>query len=191
MLAEALLAQLEQLLRQQPEGLSEFDLLRRLQQAQGELFDAGLFRDNLSLFRAHFLLFHSLYRLNDQLLQTGQGQLDIHVLCIRLLPWRQGQEGLVGADPLRAYYLDISQLEETTAEDVGALLGRFWSGLLSDEQRSQALRTLGLEEGADSDQIEQSYRRLAMRHHPDRGGDSQAFQRVQKAVALLRGAIGQ
>ncbi|MEO5342954.1 MAG: DnaJ domain-containing protein [Gammaproteobacteria bacterium SHHR-1] len=186
---EALLTQLELLLRQHPQGLTEFDLLRRLQQAQGEGFDTALFRDNLSLFRAHFLLFHALYQLNDQLLQRRQGQLEIHVLRIRLHPWQQGLEGLTRADPLRAYYLDLSQLRETTAEDVETLLGRFWSGYMNDEQRDQALRALGLTEAADSQQIEQSYRRLAMRHHPDRGGDDQTFQRIEKAVRVLRRAL--
>jgi DnaJ-domain-containing protein 1 len=186
-LAEALLDPLEQLLRLQPEGLTEFELLRQLQQEQGESFDPELFRDSLSLFRAHFLLFHALYRLNDRLLGARAGSLEIHVLNIRLLPWRAGTEALVSADPLRAYYLDLNQLEETTGADVEALLGRFWSGYWDQEQREQALATLGLDRDADARAIEQSYRRLAMRHHPDRGGDVQVFQRVQQAVALLRG----
>lgn len=45
--------------------------------------------------------------------------------------------------------------------------------------------TLGLKAGASDDDVRQAYRRLAMQHHPDRGGDSAEFQAIQEAYATL------
>jgi DnaJ-class molecular chaperone len=46
-------------------------------------------------------------------------------------------------------------------------------------------KTLGVDRTADSAQIKQAYRSLAMRHHPDRGGDVAQFQEIQEAYAVL------
>ena len=46
-------------------------------------------------------------------------------------------------------------------------------------------QTLGVPRGAGQDEIKQAYRRLAAQHHPDRGGDTAAFQEVQAAYATL------
>jgi curved DNA-binding protein len=44
---------------------------------------------------------------------------------------------------------------------------------------------LGLAKGASEDQIKSAYRKLAMKHHPDRGGDPTVFQEVQEAYNTL------
>lgn len=46
-------------------------------------------------------------------------------------------------------------------------------------------KTLGVDRNATTDQIKQVYRRLAAKHHPDRGGDKQAFQEIQEAYSIL------
>src|SRR5207247_8118995 len=40
---------------------------------------------------------------------------------------------------------------------------------------------LGLTAGCTEDDIRAAYRRLAMKHHPDRGGDEKAFVKIQAA----------
>lgn len=40
---------------------------------------------------------------------------------------------------------------------------------------------LGLKPGATALDIERKFRELAMRHHPDRGGDAEQFHRIQEA----------
>ena len=53
------------------------------------------------------------------------------------------------------------------------------------DPRREALRLLGLEAGASQDMIKCTYRRLAKNHHPDLGGDAEAFLRLDAAYRLL------
>ena len=36
-------------------------------------------------------------------------------------------------------------------------------------------KTLGVQENADDIQIKKAYKKLAMQHHPDKGGDSGSY----------------
>lgn len=44
---------------------------------------------------------------------------------------------------------------------------------------------LGISSDASADDIKLAYRRLASKHHPDRGGDAEEFKRVQEAYETL------
>jgi curved DNA-binding protein len=44
---------------------------------------------------------------------------------------------------------------------------------------------LGVPRTATADEIKQAFRRLASQHHPDKGGDTQKFQAIQEAYAIL------
>ena len=48
------------------------------------------------------------------------------------------------------------------------------------------LATLELQPPVDSISVRQQYRRLAMRHHPDKGGDGEQFRRVSAAYQRLK-----
>lgn len=45
--------------------------------------------------------------------------------------------------------------------------------------------TLGLQRGASPDEIKKAYRSMAMKHHPDRGGDEKKFKEVEEAYRTL------
>lgn len=45
--------------------------------------------------------------------------------------------------------------------------------------------TLGVPRTATADEIKRAFRRLASQHHPDKGGDTQKFQAIQAAYAVL------
>jgi DnaJ-domain-containing protein 1 len=182
-LEQALLA----LLRACPEGIAEHALLKQLQAEQGEAFPDTLFQDQLALFRAHFLLFHALYRLRDRLLGDASGLLEIDARCIRLKPYAESAgAALADHDPMRDFYLDLAHLQDTTADDVEQLLGAFWVRYYAGSRRDEALAVLGLDGSADLDAAQRRYRELAMQHHPDRGGDATRFHAIQEAIAILR-----
>lgn len=44
---------------------------------------------------------------------------------------------------------------------------------------------LGLAQGASESEIKQAYRKLAMKHHPDRGGNESEFKRIKEAYEAL------
>lgn len=44
---------------------------------------------------------------------------------------------------------------------------------------------LGVDKSANQDEIKQAYRRMASRHHPDKGGDTQKFQEIEEAYRIL------
>jgi DnaJ-domain-containing protein 1 len=175
------------ILEQRPEGIAEHELLKQMQAEREADFPDTLFRDDMALFRAHFLLFHALYGLRERLLAAQAGLLEIDPRCIRLGPYTASAgNGLAEPDPMRDYYLDLSNLKDTSAEDLEQMLGAFWVRYYAGNRRSEALAVLGLEASADLETAQRRYRELAMQHHPDRDGDPAAFQAIQEAIAILR-----
>lgn len=45
--------------------------------------------------------------------------------------------------------------------------------------------TLGIQKGASEDEVKKAYRKLAMKHHPDKGGDPEQFKKIQGAYDIL------
>ncbi|WP_440997618.1 DNA-J related domain-containing protein [Arhodomonas sp. SL1] len=178
---------LEELLREAaPAALSEFELIRVLQ-ARSDVpeIDGASLSTPLGLYRTHFLLFHTLYRLAERLAAGGEA-LEIHCLRIRLLPASpQGTSRPAMPDPLREFYAEHVNLEEVDELQVQRLLGSFWGRFAAGEERGHALAVLGLEDPVDDAEIKRAYRRLAMRHHPDRGGDGERLREIHHAVRVL------
>jgi hypothetical protein len=186
-LDDAFLNTVARLLHQYPAGLSEHQLLRLLKDADCLPFLGASPWEPHALFCAHFLLFHALYRLRDRLWQSREGHIDIGPLNIRWQPYRAGEGALGRPDTLREYYLDLVNLQQTSARDVDELLAAFWRRFQRQDQRAGALQELGLADPVDDVTIKRTYRRLAMRHHPDRGGDTGRLQAINAAVRLLLG----
>ena len=51
--------------------------------------------------------------------------------------------------------------------------------------REDAYRLLGVSRGADEAEIKKAYRKLAMQHHPDKGGDPAKFKEISNAYETL------
>lgn len=184
-ISEAFFAAVARELERHPAGVSEYDLLTALR-AEGYFSFMGQSPvPPHDLFCAHFLLFHALYRLHERA-PRGQGtRLEIGPLKIRWLPHHAAEGAPARPDPLRAYYLDLANLRTTTARDVDELLASFWLRLQNRDRRAEALARLGLADPVDDAAIKRAYRRLAMEHHPDRGGDTASLQAINAALAVL------
>ena len=181
------LALLLELLQSHPLGLSEFELIKRLECEGEETFARANRQNNLSLFQMHFFLFHHLYLLQSQLYQAQKYLLEINPLRIALRELSPTSSTMLDAhDPLRDYYLDLENLTRATAADVDDLLHQFWRKLLVKDKRSEALTVLELQDPVDWKTIKAQYRRLAMKHHPDRGGDSKQLQLINAAIEILK-----
>lgn len=184
---------LQQLLEERPAGLSEYELLKILKSQQQPLFVSADLSDVLSLFRSHFVLFHALYLLRDNLRSAGQLELNISplLICIRPAPKQNNSQhqALNLSDPLRTYYLNLDHLSATDRDAVEQLLKSSLTSLQPSQQVSNALAELGLEQplhSLSSKDLRSHYRQLVSRHHPDRGGSTERLQRINQAMDIIR-----
>lgn len=196
-LAEQILA----LLRQRPDGCSEYELIQQLKAHRSTHIPNLPLLDKLVLFRTHFLVFNALYRLRDRLWAEASHTLQISPLCVHLQPYSSSTNiGVAANDPLRAYYLDMANLRDTDEQEVERLLASFWTrmrgGFAQDgsagadpEQKRAALELFELEEVGPSlslDAIKRRYRQLVSIHHPDRGGSTARIQSINLAMEILQ-----
>lgn len=185
LLPDSLFRSIETILTAEPAGIKEYDLIQQLQK-QG--YFGFLDRKPAlapDMFRAHFILFHALYLLQDKLLASHDQWLEISVLNIQLHPGSQGNGNIGQHDEVRNFYLDLANLEDTSEDDVYELIASFWKNMARDAGREEALSTLGLSDPVDRDTIRKQYRRLAMQHHPDRGGNKARLQEINIAAGIL------
>lgn len=172
------------LLKSHPEGIKEYDLLKQISAQNNQ--QLALF-DSLVLFQQHFLLFHALYRLRDQQHGEQQGHIIIEALNIQWLPYsRLDQNSLTRGDPLRHYYLDLANLDQTSAQDVDDLLASFWLRVNDDTQKNAALKRFDLSPECNLADIKRRYRQLLANHHPDKGGCVHTTQSINEAMSILK-----
>ncbi|ARU87937.1 DNA-J related domain-containing protein [Pseudomonas sp. M30-35] len=184
--------QLLSLLQAAPEGLSEYALIQQLKSLNSTHIPNVPLTDKLALFRTHFLLFNALYRLRDQLWQQQSADLHISAILIELRPFQvdpqSGQQTLGEHDPLRSYYLDMANLSGIEERDVEKLLVSFWTRMQGGDEKLAALELFELQNSTETlnlVRIKQRYRQLVSIHHPDRGGNTQRLQSINKAMEIL------
>jgi len=179
---------------QQHPNTKEMHIIRHLQNL-GRL-PQGALQTDLGLFRCHFLVFNALYRLRQKGFTGRTFKLAISALYIEyddgfVFEQQGSAQSPDKADPLADFYLDLGQLNQTDCYDVQQLLSRFWQRMIAphsllDEEKQAALAVLELEGGVDFSTIKQQYRRLAMQHHPDRGGDQEKLVAINQAMQCLQ-----
>ena len=165
----------------------EYELIRWLQAPEQGILREDALSDSMTLFRANFIVMHALYRLRDRWLTAGRGYLQISSLDIGLVPLSSGcgTDLPDQHDALAEYYLDLNNLE-TDQASVDALLNDFWQRMVIPEHYDDDLAVLELTPPVDRNTLRQQYRRLANQHHPDKGGDAEAFRKVSSAYQRLR-----
>ncbi len=192
--------QILMLLRERPEGCSEYELIQQLKARHSTHIPNLPLLDKLVLFRTHFLVFNALYRLRDQLWGETSHSLQISPLCVQLQPYLPGDCGVVENDPLREYYLDMTNLRDTDEAEVERLLASFWARMRGDfigersdasdpDQKRAALELFELDQEEPSlslPMIKRRYRQLVSIHHPDRGGSTTRIQSINLAMEILQ-----
>ena len=169
-----------------PQGVSEWNLVGELKARRLSPFAQTDLGDSLALFQLHFFLFHLLYRLQDHLSDKGEF-LHIHCLNIQLRPQTYAERQVQPHDPLREYYLDWKNQENTERSQVEQMLKRFWENFDQERDKTEAYQVLNLSAQASKDEIKAQYRKLAQKLHPDTGGSGKGFEKITWAKNLLLG----
>lgn len=176
------------ILRTQQGSLSEYELIRQIE-SDGVLLNVDADNYQLALFKKHFMIMNALYALQVELLTEGV-YLTISALHIAITPGGGETTGSNLQDHadvnLREYYLDWNNYDATGEDEVQRLLAGFWQKYAAVDKRQVALGVLGIEGEVEWEQIRNGYRRMAMQHHPDKGGDEKKFIEIREAYEILR-----
>jgi hypothetical protein len=173
-------------LLQVEQALSEYQLMQALNWQGMPLLngDNGL----VLLFKKHFLLMHCLYALQSYYAEQGLC-LQISALTIVLLPQAKGHalaQHTAGEASVAAFYADLSPLQEATEASCQQWLDAFWQRYHQHNHRADHCAVLGLPADASWSLVQQQYRRLVQQQHPDKGGDTAEFLRIQAAYEALK-----
>jgi hypothetical protein len=178
---------------QHPRGLSEYELIKLMQQEPYLLFNTNALAQPLSLFQAHFVLFHCLYQLRANYRKNGQADLYISASKIMLLPYATGTNELSQEDSLSRYYLDWNNFRNTQQAEIEELLAQFWSNMHSGNKRKpdmqsvqQAYVYFDLALDSSLSMVKARYRHLQHQVHPDKGGDKCQSQLIEQHYQNLK-----
>lgn len=186
-----LLVAVEHELRSAPAGMNELSLIKALQKPPWELLGDVVFSEPEKLYPVHFLLFHVLYRLRDQLSEAGESlRISPLNICIESQTVVSGHGLPDSVDALRHFYLDLSQyrLPEDTIQQ---MMNDFWAGAPgqapAQSETREAAETLGFDSvPTDFPTVKKRFRRAVMHAHPDRGGKTETIQHLNQAFAVLK-----
>ncbi|GHE90593.1 DNA-J related domain-containing protein [Thalassotalea profundi] len=187
----AILDEIEQFLTCFP-LCSEHEIIKHLQNEKIPPFDAFLLADMRDLFSAHFLCMHALYKLKVQYQQTNKYKLIIESIKVQRIALNETLDcnsGLKTAietiDPLESYYLNLKHFFDTQEDEISDLLKSFWQKYRAQDSKQAAFNTLNLPNNADAKMIKAQYLRLAQIHHPDKGGSTEMFSKINQAKDIL------
>lgn len=85
------------------------------------------------------------------------------------------------ADNLGAIAATLEAMRAIDRHGGAEILERAFTGFVALPQPEQWFQVLGISSRATRDEIDAAYRRLAMTHHPDRGGDASEMSRINAA----------
>lgn len=164
----------------------EYPLLKHIEKEFPEFFfELG---ERPSLYQKHFLLFHHLYKLYDELSERNL-RLLISPVEIRVIGFDSAEsKALVGnTDALREFYSTIDNLHLSDKE-INEMQNKFWQKFLALDEKTKSIQVLGLQGEVDLTifKIKKRYNELAQLHHPDKGGDENVFLEIKHAYEQLK-----
>lgn len=187
---------LDQSLRLDGKTLSEFDIIKTWRH-NGWLASSCL-QTQINIFRTHFFVYHNLYCLKQELAEKERGDLEIAPLAIY---FKNNLEKSAALDPaskdkisshqikhldyLAHYYLRWQPMFETTQKDVEQLFALARAGIQQPLRLHEAFKRFDIEPPTTKTTVTRAYRKLAMTHHPDRGGAPATLQLIHEDKALI------
>ena len=180
-----------EVLRKQPSGWKVHTLAANL----SELGFMPVLDDSpeKDLFKRNFLIMNALYQLQETL--YPEKWLQVEAMNIMLMPAQSAIHCEIDLDdPLREYYTQWHNYEANEGE-VRRLLNEFWTryrkavGGTSDlnMNRMNALKLFKLPAEATQLEIRRTWRKLALKWHPDRdNGNAETFRVLCEAWNVLR-----
>jgi len=182
---------IERILRENPQGITELGLIKALQRPPWELIGPVNYAEPDQLYPVHFLIFHVLYGLRDQLAQAGE-TVSISPLQIQLSTQNivSGTGPVAEVDALRAFYLDLSGYQLPKAA-ILAMMDDFWAGRHGRRpamsEALDAASVLGFDDIPTTfNEVKYRFRRAVMQSHPDRGGETGTIQELNSAFSVLK-----
>ena len=145
---------------------------------------------SVALFQLNFLVMNALYQLQEELLQEhlylsiSPLKIDLQPLSSTCSETRALSQNLDSR--LSEYFFDWSHFEDTGESEVEALLQQFWKYFLNNDLTQRAYQTLAVSPDANWTEIKNAYRKQALRHHPDKGGQSTRFIEIRQAYEVLK-----
>jgi hypothetical protein len=138
------------------------------------------------IFQKNFFVMNALYQIQNDI-QTEGFSLTILPMDISMVPnYDKSKSTLTNRDTALAnYYLNWSNLESITTEEVEALFNSFWQKYSAIDKVDMALTSLGLEQGADWFDVRQAYKKRIAINHPDKGGCAERFIEIREAYEVL------
>ncbi|MFW6368760.1 MAG: J domain-containing protein [Spirochaetota bacterium] len=93
--------------------------------------------------------------------------------------------GAVGRASMRAFYLDRSNLDGMDSDRLEMLMRGVGHYASNYEDIEAACALLGVDRACSSERLRRRFRYLSKLHHPDSGGDTELFSRIQDAYERL------
>ncbi|WP_017445459.1 DNA-J related domain-containing protein [Gayadomonas joobiniege] len=175
-----------------PTEISEQALIHQLQQSPYQSLPQLDLQQSLELFQCHFILYHLLYQLRLDWLKQEKAIINIGLAKVGLVRYQTGQRDSIAAqDPLAAYYLNFDNFNQTAEKDVDLLLDNFFKQLkrpvnVSERQYIAAVKVLGSRPGQSLAEHKKAYLKSALKHHPDRKGETKEHQNITQAWQVIQ-----
>jgi hypothetical protein len=173
-------------LRKQDSSCSLIDLVNLCEEGLLSLIQNDT-DPQIIIFQKNFFVMNALYQIQRDI-QTEGFLLTILPLEISLLPhYVVSKSALTTRDTdLANYYLNWSNLDTVTVEEVEELFSHFWQGYHAVDKIDAALITLGLKQDVQWFEIHQAYQKKIFTSHPDKGGNVNDFIEIRQAYEVLK-----
>ncbi|AOT09972.1 DNA-J related domain-containing protein [Pseudoalteromonas luteoviolacea] len=150
------------------------------------------------LFKKNFLIMNALYQLQSELHEYGHhlciSNMDIYLKQAAVDTTNSNELHVKSSAALRCYYLDWSNYE-TTKEEVETLLTSFWQKYqrttqsLTPEEHTQLQKKWQLPTHYSATELQKRWRQLAIKNHPDKGGNAANFKQIKYEYEQLKNTL--